>query len=108
MVMHQRAERAFIERVQHLRQGRGLRLPRREMLPVNFSQRSHKRIAVLAADLAIFVAVPLVQTRLLHFGSPIKPTTPTRNRTLERSCVSRSVGRAPLRGISPACSKKRY
>jgi hypothetical protein len=107
MIMHQRAERTLVEHVQHFGQGRGLRLSRGEMLTVNLPQRPHERVPVLATDLTILVTVPLIQTRLLHFHSPIIAIR-KRNAWSGRASLSRAfrvtglaLGKAPRAGFRP-------
>ena len=50
----------------YLTQFRGFRIPGRKTLPVNFSQRADKGVAVLAADFAILVAMTSVETWFAH------------------------------------------
>src|ERR1700737_1815798 len=54
----------------YLTQFRGFRIPSRKTLPVNFTQRADKGVAVLAADFAILVAVTSVETWFAHAALP--------------------------------------
>src|SRR5882724_5625236 len=54
----------------YLTQFRGFRIPGRKTLPVNFTQRADKGVAVLAADFAILVAVTSVETWFAHAALP--------------------------------------
>jgi hypothetical protein len=60
------AQREFIHFMQDLGQFLAVGELRRKALPVDFTQRDHECVAVLSGDLAVPVAVTIVQTWLFH------------------------------------------
>src|ERR1019366_6794918 len=54
----------------YLTQFRGFRIPGRKTLPVHFTERADERVAVLAADFAILVAVTSVEPWFAHAALP--------------------------------------
>jgi hypothetical protein len=65
------AWRSLIELKHYLTQFRGFRIPGRKTLPVHFTERADERVAVLAADFVILVAVASVETWFAHAALPL-------------------------------------
>src|SRR5205807_7207306 len=66
MIAPQLAQRCLIELSEDVTQLLCVRITGREARSVNLAQRADNGIAVLVADFAILVAVPIVETRLAH------------------------------------------
>src|ERR1700712_2518422 len=67
MVVDQLAQRVLIHRSEHVRELLFRLSCRGERGSINLAQRTHERVAVFAADLAVLVAVTSLQPWLIHF-----------------------------------------
>jgi len=68
------AQRSFVELKQHRAQLLGRGITCGKTLPVNFTQGADQRVAVLVTDLAIVVAVAMIETWLAHAVLLCRPT----------------------------------
>src|SRR5882757_3112972 len=64
------AQRRLVQMSQNIAQLLGRRIARRETRSVNLAQGAQQRVAVLAADFAVMVAVSVVETWLAHAALP--------------------------------------
>jgi hypothetical protein len=60
VIMHQLAQRSFVQVRKHVGQMGVPRLPGCECRTVDFAKTAHQRVTVLFADLSIFIAVAAV------------------------------------------------
>lgn len=63
--------RSLIKLKHYLAQFGGFRIPGRKTLPVNFTQRPDKGIAVLAANFAVLFAMAMVENWFAHAALPL-------------------------------------
>src|ERR1700712_1482134 len=66
MIAAELAQRRFVELKQDIAQLRGVRIAGCEAAAVNLAQRAEEGVAVLVADVAVVVAMTMVQTWLAH------------------------------------------
>jgi len=67
-IADQLTERRLVQDVQHLTQLLVACYPEREVGAVGLTQRREERVAVFPIDFTILIAVPLIETGLLHGG----------------------------------------
>ena len=70
MISAELAQRGLVQRSQDIAQLLGFGITRRETWPVNLTQGAEQRVSVLAADFAILVGMPVVETCLAHVALP--------------------------------------
>jgi hypothetical protein len=83
MILSELVQRGFVHFLQDLRQFFAVGKVWRKALPIDLSQRDHECVAVLSGDLAISVAMTIVQSRLLHRVLPLKGSLGCNSRGIE-------------------------
>ena len=87
-IANQSAQRRLIERAQHLAQPDVAGSAGREVLPIGLPQRGNERVAVFPADLAVPVAVAIIEAGLSHgVISPSEDDACAREAAKERADV---------------------
>jgi hypothetical protein len=82
MVVYEPAERGLVHLDKHVREFLMRLRTSRERRSVDLAERAHERVTVLTADLAIFVAMATVQTRLFHKDLLLNPLILSVERTM--------------------------
>jgi hypothetical protein len=97
MIAAELAQRCFVQLKKNLTQLFGFGVTGCETLPVNFSQRADKSVAVLVADFAVVVAVAIVESgfahRALHYADSWKHP-PVRTKWQPCAAAHRPAGAA--------------